>query len=330
MRPRNKFFSHLSSVIGFTLIILFGLIAIAAPLLSPADSTGPIPIKIVGNERDLIPQPPSESAPLGTLPKQISVYHALVWGTRSAVIFGVTITAISFIIGLLVGSLSAFYGGFLSNILMGVSNAFMAFPIIAAVLLFHQLNTISVYSNLIIDPWGNVAIDLKGNILYSASDELSNFSNFINFLLVTLRKFNPVTLAFALFSWMPYARVMHTSLLQVKQNEYVMAAHASGVRNARIIFRHLIPNAIAPLIVMAAKDVGGFVVLQTTLAFIGFGEWSSPWAMVLVLGRDWIYAGIFTYWWVFIPATALLVLFGLGWNLLGDGLNDAINPRKVN
>ena len=95
------------------------------------------------------------------------------------------------------------------------------------------------------------------------------------------------------------------------------------------MIRHLIPNAIAPVIVMAAKDIGALVVLQTTFAFIGLGN-STPWATTLLAGRDWIYSpnGILTYWWVFLPITIALILFGIGWNLLGDGLIDAMNPKS--
>jgi len=112
--------------------------------------------------------------------------------------------------------------------------------------------------------------------------------------------------------------------------EYVLAAKISGVKGFRVIFRHLIPNAIAPVLVMAAKDVGALVVLQTTFAFIGLGK-STPWADGLLSGRDWIYSpnGIVTYWWVFLPITVALILFGIGWNLLGDGLIEAMNPRSI-
>ena len=135
-------------------------------------------------------------------------------------------------------------------------------------------------------------------------------------------------IAFILFSWMPYARIMNTLVQKIKQAEYIQAVRALGAGHPRIIFRHLIPNAIPPVIVLAARDVGAMVLLQAIFTFIGFGG-NSPWGMVLVKGRDWIVTagGIFTYWWVFLPVTLALILFGIGWNLLGDGLNDALNPH---
>lgn len=123
---------------------------------------------------------------------------------------------------------------------------------------------------------------------------------------------------------------MNASVMRLKRVEFVLAAKVSGVKNFRVMLRHLIRNAIAPVLVMAATDVGALVVLQTTFAYIGLGD-STPWASALLAGRDWIFSpkGIIEYWWVFVPITVALILFGIGWNLLGDGLIDAMNPRSV-
>ncbi len=130
---------------------------------------------------------------------------------------------------------------------------------------------------------------------------------------------------------MPYARLVNTTVMKIKSKSYIEAARSVGVRNGRIIFRHILPNSISPAIVLAARDVGGMVLLQAVFTFIGLGG-DSPWGMLLASGRDWVIGpggGIFAYWWVFLPATLALILFGIGWNLLGDGLNDVLNPREV-
>ena len=140
---------------------------------------------------------------------------------------------------------------------------------------------------------------------------------------------NPLVLAFILFSWMPYARLVNGVVLQVKQAEFLVAARAIGVRNFRMILRYVIPNSITPALVLAARDVGGMVLLQATFTFIGLGG-GSLWGYLLDQGRNWIISpsgNLLAYWWVFVPATLALVLFGIGWNLLGDGLNDWLNPR---
>jgi peptide/nickel transport system permease protein len=149
-------------------------------------------------------------------------------------------------------------------------------------------------------------------------------------LLTFLLGIDRVLIALILFSWMPYARVMNVVVSRVRNTDYIEASRALGAGHGRLIFRHLIPNSVTPIIVMAAKDVGGMVLLQATFTFIGLGG-NSPWGLMLVRGRDWIISpnGILTFWWVFLPATLALILFGIGWNLLGDGLNDALNPRTT-
>jgi peptide/nickel transport system permease protein len=323
MKFRQRFFSHWHNWLGLTLVAGFVLVALTAPLLSPSNPDQPGPIKVVGNYRNSVPQPPSPDAPLGTLPGQVSVSHALIWGTRSALIFGVTVTLISAMVGSIIGAVGAYFGGLSNWLLMWISDSFMTFPLIAAVVLVQQLITITM------DSLG-IRYDHFGFLyFFNTSGQpqlLDQMTAFVEFL----QSINPLLIAFILFSWMPYARMMNTVVLRIKQSDYVMAARACGTKNGRIITRHLIPNAVAPVIVMTAKDIGGFVVLQSTFAFIGFGK-GSPWANILIQGRDWIYApqGIFTYWWVFLPATIVLILFGIGWNLLGDGLNDALNPRAA-
>lgn len=322
MKSLQRYFSRWENLLGLFLVLCFVVMALAAPLLSPEDPANPGPIKVVGKPSDFEPHPPSPEAPLGTLSKQVSVYHSLVWGSRSALTFGMTVAAAVAMIGVLIGAASAYFGGIVGRLLMGITDAFLSFPVIAGVVLFQQLITITLYNFGIRYFTGGVAI------LITASGGFSEIPEDSPLLMSILQQIDPVLIAFILFSWMIYARMMHTVVLRIKQTEFIQAARALGASHARIIFRHLIPNAIAPAIVLAARDVGGMVLLQATFTFIGLGG-ESVWGTLLVSGRDWIITpgGIFTYWWVFVPTALALILFGIGWNLLGDGLNDALNPR---
>jgi peptide/nickel transport system permease protein len=137
--------------------------------------------------------------------------------------------------------------------------------------------------------------------------------------------------ALILFSWMPYARIVNTTVAQLRSAEFVTAARALGATEARIIFRHLLPNAISPAIVFLARDIGGVVVFASALTFIGFGG-DIAWAIMLVSAREFV-LGIsgnpFVYWWSFLPVALAVTFFALTWNLLGDALNVALNPRKT-
>ncbi|MHC1741366.1 MAG: ABC transporter permease subunit [Anaerolineaceae bacterium] len=324
VRSFSRFFSRWQNWIGLLLIVFFVTVAIAAPVLSPQDPNNPGTVKVIGSPRDFVPHSPSLEAPLGTLSKQISVYHSLVWGTRSAIVFGLVVVIIALLIGSLVGMTSGYFGGFLNNFLMRVSDSFLAFPMIAGVVLVNQLMQIFLFNaGVRFSPLYSYGVVVPGTVQVMDPGH-------VPYWLSLLQKIDPVMIAFILFSWMPFARVMNTIVSRIKNSDYILAARALGVRPSRIIFRHLLPNSLAPVIVLAARDVGGMVLLQATFTFIGLGG-NSPWGMLLVKGRDWIISpgGILTYWWVFLPATFALILFGIGWNLLGDGLNDALNPREA-
>lgn len=305
---------------GLLIVAFFIFVAIAAPIISPRVSGDAGTTKIVGMSNDYKPHPPSQIAPLGTLSSQISIYHSLVWGTRSALLFGLTVVIFTTIIGVLIGTASAYFGGFLNNLLMRITDGFLAFPMIASIVLINQLFTILL---------SNAGVNHGAAIPSRIASYFMNPEG-LPLWLVYLEEIDPVMIAFILFSWMPYARVMNTTVSRIMDADYVQTAKALGASNSRTIFRHLIPNAISPVIVMAARDVGGMVLLQATFAFTGLGA-NSPWGALLVDGRNWIFSpgGIFSYWWVFLPATLVIVLFGIGWNLMGDGLNDALNPHSI-
>lgn len=315
----RHFFSRWQNWVALGLVLFFFVVAAAAPLLSPQDPANPGAMKVVGERYAFKPSPPSSIAPLGTTSNQVSIYHALVWGTRSALAFAGIVTLISAVVGVLIGILSGYFEGWVNSILMRITDAFLSFPVIAGVVVIQQLITIITFS-------GGVRVYPQGALIILPSGE---FTFDLPFWYSQLLKIDPVMVALILLSWMTYARIMNTVVLRLKRQDYIFAARAVGVRNRRIIFKHLLPNAISPAIVLAARDIGAVVVLQSTFGFIGFGK-GSPWSMILVNGRDWIYSpgGIFNYWWVFLPATLTIILFGLSWNMLGDGLNDALNPRS--
>lgn len=318
VRNTRRFFSKWHNWLGIFLVSVFIFMAVAAPMLSPQDPERPGTIKIIGNPlRERQPLPPSAEAPLGTLSNQASVYHTLVWGTRSAVFFGLGVALGSMLIGVLIGTIAAFSNRWINDFLMRITDAFLAFPMIAGIVMIRQLATI-----LLADAGVQSFMTGSGSVLTINPDYMSPF-------MVFLQNLDPMMVTFILLSWMPYARVMNSVVHRIKNLEYIEAARISCSRSSKIIFKHILPNAISPAIIMAARDVGGMVILQTTFSFVGLGG-NSPWAFSLVSARDWIIGlgGKFDFWWVFLPITLTIVLFGIGWNLLGDGLNDLLNPRN--
>ena len=302
MRNLRRFLSRRQNLLACAIVGFYILAAITAPQLAPPDDADhPSPFEIVGKSCDKIPHPPSAEAPLGTVPGQLDVYHTLVWGTRSALRFGLMVTLTTACLGVLIGAISGYSGGAVNGLVMRINDAFLTFPAIAGVWLLGQV--------MIPAPSpGEPTLLLKA--------------------LLNL-KLSPVMLTLILFSWMPYTRLINANVIQLKQAEYVQAAKAVGARNVRIILRHLLPNALSPAIVLAARDVGGMVILESTFRFVGLGG-ATEWGVLLVAGRDYVIGmggNRWAYWWVFLPATLALVFFGIGWNLLGDGLNALLNPR---
>jgi peptide/nickel transport system permease protein len=226
----------------------------------------------------------------------------MVWGTRSVLRFGLVVTILTALLGTLVGAVSGYLGGIINRLVMRITDAFLTFPAIAAVFLFGQM---------MIPP----SPDATPTAFQKA--------------IFTMR-LDPVMLALILCSWMPYARLINANIIRLKQTEYAMAAQTVGVPPLRIILRHLLPNALAPVVVLAARDVGGLVILEAAFTFIGVGG-NSTWGRLLVAGRDWIIGpggNPLTYWWIFLPPTLALVLFSIAWNILGDSLNTLLNPRS--
>jgi peptide/nickel transport system permease protein len=289
-------------MLGVLIVACFVVVAILAPWLAPPDDPdNPSTTRVVGKWYDPVPRPPDDELLLGTAPGQIDIYYSLVWGSRSALALGLSITVTTALIGILLGALGGYAGGIFLGLTLRVTDAFLAFPVISGVWLLQQvLMPASPFGDL--SPIQQAFFDLG---------------------------LSPILLTLIAFSWMPYARLTSANVVQLKQTEFVQAAKSIGVRKRRIIGRHLLPNALPPVMVLGARDVGGMVVLTAAFTFIGLGG-STEWGDLLSISRDYIIGSggnPLTYWWVFVPVTLALILFGIGWNLLGDGLNTVLDPR---
>ncbi|MCD6289836.1 MAG: ABC transporter permease [Anaerolineae bacterium] len=295
------------SVAGLALLALFIFIAVAAPVLAPSGGRDPYRIPRDGYSPD--PRPPGSEWKrrepplpfwwkpvmksdhwvhlLGTASGQWDIYYGLVWGTRTAFRVGVIITLSVMTIGIIIGSISAYYGGVIDTILMRVTDIFLAFPFLVAAL------TVSAVLTPIVG---------KGIL--------------------------PATLALIAFGWMGYARLIRGDILSVKGRDFVMAARVVGVRDYKILLRHILPNAIFPTLVVASMDMGTYVLSFAALSFLGIGAevGYADWGQLLSFARDWI-TQLATYWYIVVFPGTMLVLFVLSWNLVGDAVRDIFDPR---
>jgi len=306
MKSLPRFFSRIQNLLAVAIIVLYIFVAIAAPRLAPPqDPENPSPFRVASVATTTsrhIPLPPAPDLPLGTTPGRLDVFYTLVWGTRSALRFGLTVALTTACVGIAIGAVSAYIGGPVNRLTLRITDTFLTFPVIAGAALFRL-------------------------VLYPVDQQVSMTP--IQSLLSSLGM-EPVMLTLILFSWMPYARMVNAEIAKLKQVAYVQAARSVGAGHLRLILRHLLPNAISPAVVLVGRDIGGMVILQAAFTFIGIGG-GSPWGYLLAVGRDWIIgpsASLLKYWWVYLPVTLALIFFGIGWNLLADGLNSALNPHR--
>lgn len=235
-----------------------------------------------------IPEAPSSDSILGTTSGGYDILYGLVWGARTAFRIGLIVVAISFVIGLVVGGLAGYLGGWFDEILMRFTDIVIAFPSLVLAI---------------------VIVTLLGQTLTN------------------------VIVAISLVAWPNYARVIRGEVLKVKSLDYIESARALGARGFRVFFKHALPNTLAPLIVVASLDMGSVVLTAAALSFLGLGPplGYADWGQMVNFARDWILGPPgqpLAYWYTsFYPGMTILV-FVLGWNLLGDAFRDAFDPRS--
>ncbi len=227
---------------------------------------------------------------LGTDDQGRDILSALMYGARISLLVGLASVVLSVVIGVGLGLLAGFVGGRVDSFIMRVCDVMLSFPAILVALL----------------------IDGVGRAVFPNAHETLAFSVLI--------------LAISLTGWVQYARTVRGSTLVERQKEYVQAARVIGVSPLRIMRRHVLPNVLGPVLVLATIHIATAIVTEATLSFLGVGvPPTSPSLGTLIrVGQDFLFSG---EWWITIFPGLVLVLIALSVNLLGDWLRDALNPR---
>jgi peptide/nickel transport system permease protein len=238
---------------------------------------------------------PSSQAWLGTDEIGRDLYSRLIYGTRVSLAIGLATAIISVAIGAAVGALAGMRGGLFDDLLMRVTDIFLAFPILVALLVIRNL--IGEIS------WLEPIVGDKTSI------------RFVIFLL-------------AIISWMTVARIVRGQVLALKEREFVEASRAVGATNFRIVVRHLLPNSIGPILVALTFTVVAAIIAESTLSFFGFGPQLGSGATSLgnLVGssKENVLSG---HWWMVVFPCVTLLLVALTINFVGDGLRDATDPK---
>ncbi|WP_342560784.1 ABC transporter permease [Psychrobacillus sp. FSL W7-1457] len=269
-----------TGTVGFFIVLFVFLVAIFAPLLAPHD-----PAAI--NAANML-KPPfwmeggSTANLLGTDNLGRDILSRIIYGSQISLLVGITSVVVAGIIGVTIGLIAGYYGGFIDNLLMRLVDSFLAIPTIL-------------------------------------------------FALVILSVFGPsvITLIFVLgaTNWVNYARLVRGEVLTIKERDFVRAARSIGVKNHKIITRHLLPNVISSFIVISTLSVATTIILEASLSFLGLGVQppTVSWGSILSDGRDYLA----TSWWLAtFPGLAITVTV-LGIIFLGDWLRDVLDPRSI-
>lgn len=270
------------SMVGITIVMVFVLIAIAAPLIAPPNQPDPFRMPKTFSR---LPLPPSKEHPFGTTGPVTygDVFYGVIWGTRYSLMLAFTITAICFSIGLTVGVIAGYYGGIIDDILMRIVDLFYSLPWLVVMLVIL------------------IALGKRG--------------------------FWTMVIAYSILAWPGYSRIVRGEVLRVKNELYVEAAKAMGLTDLQIIFRHVLPNSIYTVVIMASMRLGTIVLSTSSLGFLGLGfaPGTAEWGIIISEGRNWLLQGS---WWIAVFPGIFIFFFVLGWQLLGDAFRDILDPKS--
>ncbi len=236
---------------------------------------------------------PSWEHPFGTNDIGQDILARSLFGGRISLSVGVVAMSLAMTLGLLVGSLAGFFGGQIDNVLMRIADLFLSLPQLPLLLIMIYL--------------------FRDSLRSMFGPELGIFLLIVSVL--------------GALAWMPIARVVRASFLSLKEKEFVEAAHATGVKNGRIIFRHILPNVLSPVIVAATIEVGNAIISESALSFLGLGFPPDvpSWGRLLYDAQNFL---DFAPWMAIFPGLAIFLTV-LSINYMGDGLRDALDPRGL-
>ena len=270
---RRRFLENPLAVAGLLTVGALALVALLAPLLAPYDPQAIDTWHIL--------EPPSRAHPLGTDTLGRDCLSRLIFGARISLLVGLVAVGIATLVGLVLGALAGYYGGWVDGIIMRLVDVMLCFPTIFLIMAVIAFLEPSIWNIMVV---------------------------------------------IGLTSWMGVARLVRAEFLSLKERDFVLAAKMAGASNARIVFRHILPNAVAPVLVAATLGVGAAILTESALSFLGIGVRppTPSWGNMLTEGKD----NLEIAWWLSVwPGLAILVTV-LGYNLLGEGLRDALDPRE--
>ena len=268
----NKLTENRLAMIGLGIVLILIILTIFAPIIAPYN-----PVAADLGSRI---QPPSAAHWFGTDQLGRDILSRLIYGAQYTLMIVALVTITAAPVGLLIGTVAGYFGGWVDSVLMRITDIFLAFPKLILALAF---------------------VSALGPGLENA------------------------VLAIALTAWPPYARIARAETITVRKSDYIDAARLQGVSNGGLILGHIMPMCISSVVVRVTLDMAGMILIAAGLGFLGLGAQppTPEWGAMVSEGRQFL----LQQWWVStVPGLAIFVV-SLGFNLLGDGLRDVLDPR---
>jgi ABC-type dipeptide/oligopeptide/nickel transport system permease subunit len=291
----RRFKRNKAGVVGLIIVLAVVFVGIFGDFLAPYPAF-PDPKSLAPFYNGDVRTPPSSKYLMGTDVLGTDVFSDVLHGTKYALYVGVLVTAITMAIAIIVGAIAGFFGSWIDNVLMRITEVFLVFPSLLFILIFVRVFTLGAGAGANVNFIG-ISIPIGLTI---------------------------VILVLAIFNWPGDARMIRGEFLRVRELEFIEAEKALGASNKRIIFRHILPNILSSIIVVASLTIAYAILLEAAVSFLGFGDVNTmTWGQILENN----FSDMRIVWWAELyPGLAILITV-FGFNLLGDGLSDALNPR---
>lgn len=302
-RTAKRFARNKPAMIGLVIIVLLVLTAVFGPALAPYD--------YADTDLDNVNAPPSLKHLMGTDDLGRDMLTRMIYGARSVVFVIVIVSTVSLTIGLIMGALAGYKGGATDTLISRLIDFLFAFPDL--LFIFFIAATIKP----------GIVASLKGLALQYNLPWLTEFvrSGYADYLVVIV--------ALSVLGWAGLARLVRGQILALREKEFVLGAQAVGVSTSRMIFKYLLPNSMAPVLVAISMGLGAIALSEGILAYLGIGlQPPNPsWGNILAdnVGRHWR-DWPDMIWLIFIPFVVIAAVV-FAFNFVGDGLNEALNPE---
>lgn len=303
----RRFRRHKLAVISLVLILLIFIASLLAPIIAPF-------------ERDAIDlSSKARPAPPGTIDSQGRVHYLgvdhlgrdlftrVLYAARVSMSIAILVVLISETFGAFLGAIAGYYGGLVDSVISRIIEFMLTIPTLPILLI---ISAIMLRRDVVIPLPGFVNRFLSAMLLAPEREA---------------QKVVVLVLILVIFGWLGSARLMRGMALSLSKQDFVEALRAAGASDARIIFRHVIPNGIAPILVNASLALGGVIVTESALSFLGLGvqDPTPTWGNMLATSQSYM----FQHPWLPLVPGVFLVIVSIGFNFIGDGLRDALDPR---